>query len=204
MASFDPLTLKSIRKERGLTLTTVAKSLGQSPAQVHRLENGQRRLTVDLLLKYCAAVGIDITRLFQEDVLIPIIGVINDDYEVVPVTPNTPYRTVAPQIVPDPQRMAAVRWEPTKRISQMQGHLMFFYADVEGVPDAVWNQRCIIRRGNGTQRIGWPVKQGNQMHIDNTDGAVEFNVDIVWASPILAVLSPVAFTPDRLPPPAPG
>jgi transcriptional regulator with XRE-family HTH domain len=193
MTDFDPTVLRSLRKDRGLTITSLAKKLQQSPAQVHRLENGQRRITVDLLLRYCDALGVEIGQLFQKNPMIPIIGVINAEFEVLPMPPNTPYQTRAPGIVPDPERLAAVRWEPAKRFSKMHGHLCFFYADVEGIPDAAWGQRCIIRRRNGTQVIGWPIRQGDQIHIDNPDSAVEFSADIVWASPILAVFSPVAF-----------
>ena len=200
MTKFDPAVLAALRKDRGLTLTSMAKKLQQSPAQIHRLENGQRRVTVDLLLRYCDALGIEIGQLFEKDLMVPIIGVINAEYEVLPLPPNTPYQTRAPRLVPDPERLAAIRWEPAKRFSQMHGHLCFFYADVEGIPDAAWNQRCVIRRRNGTQRTGWPVREGDQMHIDNTGGAVEFNVDIAWASPILAVFAPITLDPSVLPP----
>ncbi len=200
MKDFDPAVLSSLRKDRGLTMTALAKKLQQSPAQVHRLENGQRRVTIDLLLRYCYALGVDIRQLFEQEILVPIIGVINAEYEVLPLPPNTPSQTRAPGIVPDPERLAAILWEPAKRFSQMHGHLCFFYADVEGIPNAAWNQRCVIRRRNGTQRTGWPVREGGQMHIDNADGAVEFNVDIEWASPILAVVAPITFDTGTLPP----
>lgn len=190
MTNFDPGRLRELRQQSGLSMAAIARKLNVSPAQVHRLEKGQRRITVDMLLQYCDALGVDISRLFAAEITVPIIAVADAEYEVLPLPPNTEYLTRAPNIVPDPHRLAAVRWEPTGRIARMFGHLLFFYADTQGVPDEAWGHRCVIRREQGTQRLGWPIRDGDRTHIDGTEGKVEFNADIVWASPILAVVPP--------------
>ena len=67
---------------------------------------------------------------------------------------------------------------------------MFFRVDHDGIPETAWGQRCIIRRANGSQRIGWIIQKDGQIHIDESGGDAEFNADIVWASTILAVVPP--------------
>ncbi|MFN3231091.1 MAG: helix-turn-helix domain-containing protein [Alphaproteobacteria bacterium] len=191
----SPEKLRAARKQKGLTLKQIAGAMEVSIPQVQRLENGQRRMTLDALEAYCQAVGIDLIDLIREPVMVPIIGIINENAEVLPLTPNTPYETRAPYIVPDPERLSAIRWEPRSRIVRMSGHLAFFYSDIEGVPEHAWAQRCMIRRGNGTERMGWPVREGGQTHIDDFNGPPEFNVEIASASPILAVIPP--FLLDR-------
>ncbi len=185
--------LRAARKQKGLTLKQIAGTMEVSIPQVQRLENGQRRLTLDALEAYCSAVGINLIDFIREPVMVPIIGIINEEAEVLPLTPNTPYETRAPHIVPDPERLAAIRWEPRGNIARMSGHLAFFYAHLEGIPDHAWGQRCMIRRSDGTERMGWPVQEGGQTHIDDFNGPPEFNVEIASASPILAVMPPFLF-----------
>ena len=187
---FNLERLRDARKSSGLPLKEIAARMDISVPQVQRLENGQRRMTIDALESYCAAVGLDLMDLIREAPDVPIIGVIDADHTVHPLTPNTPYSTRAPYIVPDPERLAAIRYEPAGQIEHMLGHLLFFYADTTGIPDHAWNQRSLIRRADHTQRIGWPIKSDGQMHINDTLGNAEFNVQIEWASPILAVVPP--------------
>jgi len=52
MDAFEPLQLKRLRLKQGLTITALAKILGTSTTQVHRLENGLRRLTVTMLFEF--------------------------------------------------------------------------------------------------------------------------------------------------------
>ncbi len=47
---FDPRRLKELRNEHGMTQTAVGEKLGVSAAQIHRLEQGQRRITIDKLI----------------------------------------------------------------------------------------------------------------------------------------------------------
>ena len=188
--TFDTNKLRDMRKAQGIALKELAARLGVSAAQVQRLERGQRRLTLDMFLNYCDALGVDAVDLLQERPFVPIIGIINNDSEVVPLAPNTPHEALAPHIVKDPQNLAAVRWDSSGLFSAMKDHLMFFRADVEGIPDIAWEQRCIVRRSNGTQRIGWLIGKDGQTHINETFGDAEFNADVVWASPILAVVPP--------------
>lgn len=188
--NLSPERLRATRKERGLTLKQVAGAMGVSIPQVQRLENGERRMTFDTVEAYCAAIGVKLIDFLRDPVMVPIIGIIDEMSAVLPLTPNTPYEVRAPYLFPEPERLAAVRYEPRGRILSMTGHLGFFFADVEGVPDDAWGQRCIVKRADGTERLGWPIREGGQAHIDDVVGSPEFNVDLVWASPILAMATP--------------
>lgn len=183
-------TLGRERKARGLTLTKLGERIGLSAPQVQRLEAGKRRLTLDVVYAYCEALDLDIASLLEGEILIPVIGVIDSDSNVLPMPPNSPHQVRAPRIVPDPHNLAAVRWEPSGRFELMRGHHVFFRRDVEGIsPDAI-NHRSLIRLGDGSQRIGWVIQRGNQRHVDDVTSTVLFDVDIVWASKILAVMPP--------------
>ena len=50
--------LKQVRTQRGITLTNLAKATGISKSTLSRLENGQRRPTLELLLALSQAYGV--------------------------------------------------------------------------------------------------------------------------------------------------
>ena len=187
---FDPGRLKELRKERGMTQRAVGEKLGVSTAQVHRLEQGLRRITIDKLIAYCDAVGIGIEGLFNQRTMVPIVGVINAESQVLALPPNTPHEAPVPNLVADPQRLVALRWNAIGKIGVMHNHLMYFYKDVKGIPEDAWGQRCFIRRKDGTARVGWPILNDGQIHVDDTTISAEFNIKIDSASPILAVVTP--------------
>jgi len=188
---FDPSQLRRLRQRKGKTIADIADKLGISSAQVHRLEKGQRRLTVDALAEYCEALSIDLGQLFVPRPRVPIIGIVDSENEVLPLKPNTLTETIAPMIVPDMENIAAVRWEPAGRFDRMKGHLLFFYSNTQGIPENAWGNRCLIIRKQGTQRIGWPIRENGVTHLDSVESRAEFNVEITWASPILAVVPPM-------------
>lgn len=196
-----PIDMSILRKERlrrGLTLQKVASRLGVSAAQVQRLETGERRMTIAMLEAYCKVLKISPLHLFSAEVRVPIIGVIDASSNIQPVPAGTPNTTRAPHLIHDPARLAAVRWGSRGRFELISGFLMFFFADVEGISPAAWGRRALIRRSDGTQRTGWPVKKDGQVHVLDTTGDVELNIQIEWASPVLAVVAPevLADKPD--------
>ncbi len=50
--------LKQLRKERGLTLNTLAEKMGADYQQISRIERGKSRLTIDVLMKMAEALEI--------------------------------------------------------------------------------------------------------------------------------------------------
>lgn len=199
-AAAAPLNLGLLREtriQRHLTLAQVAERVGVSPAQIQRLEKGERHMTMDMLEACCRVLELDPLRVFCADTLVPIIGVVDFRSNILPLPAGSPVLTKAPPIVPDAQRLAAVRWEARNRFELLTGSLMFFYADVEGISPAAWNRRSILRRSDGTQRTGWLYRQDGQTHINDVVGPVEFNVRVEWASPILATINPDAYPADE-------
>ena len=63
----DPilLKLKSIRKERGLSIGSLAERLGADYQKISRLERGKSQLTVDWLLKISKALNTPVTQIIQ-------------------------------------------------------------------------------------------------------------------------------------------
>jgi transcriptional regulator with XRE-family HTH domain len=57
------LRLKGIRAQRGITLTALARTTGISKSTISRLETGQRRPTLELLLALSGAYGIPLDEL---------------------------------------------------------------------------------------------------------------------------------------------
>ena len=196
MNSFDPLILKRLRVEQRITIKALAEKLGTSTTQVHRLENGLRRLTVTMLFEFCEALNASPVDLFEFPGNVPVTGIVGDAYEVLPLTPSSPKQIISPRLVQDMQNVAALGWEPKNRLMPMHGHYMFYYAHDNGVPDQAWSNRCLLLLEDGRQRIGWPIRDGKAIHIDNHEGRAEFNIELRWASPILAVVPP--FLMNRL------
>ena len=190
MEKFEPLQLKRLRVQQGMTITALAKKLGTSTTQVHRLENGLRRLTVTMLFEFCEALNTSPADLFEFSGSVPVTGVVDDAYEVLPLTPTSPKQVVSPRLVQDMQNVAALGWEPKNQLMPMHGHYMFYYAHNNGVPEHAWGNRCLLLLGDGRQRICWPIRDAESFHIDNHEGRAEFNVELIWASPILAVVPP--------------
>ena len=196
MESFDPQVLKRLRLQQGMTITALADRLGTSTTQIHRLENGLRRLTVTTLLEFCDALNTRPADLFEFSGSVPITGVVDDSYEVQPLTPTSPKQVISPRLVHDMHNVAALGWEPKDKLMPMLGHYMFYYTHDNGVPEHAWGNRCLLLLKDGRQRIGWPIRDAKSFHIDNHEGRAEFNIDLIWASPILAVVPP--FLMDRL------
>jgi transcriptional regulator with XRE-family HTH domain len=185
-----PEMLRAMRLKRKLTLKQVAARVGLSPAQIQRLEKGERRMTIDLLAAYCAALRISATELIRGEVQVPIIGIVDAQSNILALPAGSAEWTRVPYLVAEPSRLGAVRWETRDRFELMNGAVEFFYADVPGIAPNAWNRRCIIRRGDGTQRIGWLLSKDGQTHVSDNLGGVEFNLQVEWASPILAMLAP--------------
>ena len=192
MKSFDPSLLKANRLRLQISATDVAKRLGVSPAQVHRIENGDRRLTVDTLLGYCDAIGISVGQLFAPNVWVPITGVIDSEFEIQALPPEAPNEILSPPLMDNMSRVAAVRWAASRRFAPMKDHAVFYERHNLGVPDFAWGKRCVIVRGDDSQCLGWPIQQSGSVHIDVGNGPVDFDVDITWASPVIAVIPPFA------------
>ena len=95
MVNFDPKKLKELRIQKSVSVTEMAEKLGVSVQQAHRLEKGERRLTVDMLLAFCNELDVDVSHLFSQPAEVPITGIINELYEVLACPPNTPRVCVA-------------------------------------------------------------------------------------------------------------
>ncbi|MBO6656079.1 MAG: hypothetical protein JJ934_04250 [Pseudomonadales bacterium] len=61
--------------------------------QIHRLLNGERRLTVDTRLRFCNVLDLDICQLFAEHRKIPVKSFVNSAEEVLP-TPTQPEQQI--------------------------------------------------------------------------------------------------------------
>jgi transcriptional regulator with XRE-family HTH domain len=190
MDTFDPQLLKRLRQQQGITITALAKKMGTSTTQIHRLENGLRRLTVASLFEFCDALNTRPADLFEFSGTVPVTGVADDAYEVQPLTPTSQHRVVSPRLVHDMHNVAALGWEPKDTLLPMLGHYLFYYAHDDGLPEHVWGNRCLLLLKDGRQRIGWPIRDAGTIHIDSHEGRAEFNIDLIWASPILAVVPP--------------
>ena len=64
--TFMGVKLRKLRAERGLSQIALAQALGLSPSYLNQIEQNQRPLTVQVLLKLHRALGVDIQQ-FSED-----------------------------------------------------------------------------------------------------------------------------------------
>jgi predicted transcriptional regulator/transcriptional regulator with XRE-family HTH domain len=64
--TFMGVRLRSLREERGLSQLALAQQLGLSPSYLNQIEQNQRPLTVPVLLRLHATLGVDI-QAFSED-----------------------------------------------------------------------------------------------------------------------------------------
>ena len=64
--TFMGVRLRSLREERGLSQFALAQQLGLSPSYLNQIEQNQRPLTVPVLLRLHATLGVDI-QAFSED-----------------------------------------------------------------------------------------------------------------------------------------
>lgn len=199
MRDFDPGQLRDNRSRLGLSATEVARRMDISPAQVHRLETGDRRLTVNTLIRYCDAIGISVGQLFAPNTLVPVTGVIDSDFEIQPLPPDASGQILAPPLMEDMSQVAAVCWAASRRFAPMRDHAVFYNRHEGGIAEFAWDKRCVILRRDGSQCLGWPTRQNGSVHIDVGDGPVDFNVEIIWAAPVIAVMPPFAI--ENLQPP---
>src|SRR3990167_1090212 len=64
--TFMGVQLRRLREERGLTQVALSRTLGLSASYLNQIEQNQRPLTVPVLLKISAALGVDVQR-FSDD-----------------------------------------------------------------------------------------------------------------------------------------
>lgn len=64
--TFMGVKLRKLRAERGLSQIALAQALGLSPSYLNQIEQNQRPLTVQVLLKLHRTLGVDIQQ-FSED-----------------------------------------------------------------------------------------------------------------------------------------
>lgn len=69
--------LQRLREERGISQVALAKSLGISPSYLNQIEHNQRPMTVPLLLRINAQLGVDV-QLFSEDEATKLIADVRD------------------------------------------------------------------------------------------------------------------------------
>ena len=75
--TFMGVQLRRLREERGLTQVALARTLGLSASYLNQIEQNQRPLTVPVLLKISAALGVDVQR-FSDDEEARLISGLND------------------------------------------------------------------------------------------------------------------------------
>lgn len=182
--------IRELRKQRGLTLQELGDLCGLSVQQVHRLERGHRRLTVEILEKLCDGLRVDMFALVRGAEQVPVLGVLDQDFLIHPVPPNSEVTVPAPYLGVDPKRLGAYRWQPQTRIANMEGQRVYFCRDVEGIDPAAWGHRSIVTLEDGSQRMGWLIQQNGHIHLGQTQGIVDLNITPVWASKVLGVLPP--------------
>lgn len=96
-------------------------------------------MTGHTLISYCEALEIHPWQLFTANISAPITGVIESEFEIQPVPPNTPQRALALPLSDDAMTLAAVRWAPSGRLVPMRGHIAFYERHEEAVPDQAWD-----------------------------------------------------------------
>jgi predicted transcriptional regulator/transcriptional regulator with XRE-family HTH domain len=65
--TFLGVKLKTLREQRGLTQAALAQLLGLSPSYLNQLENNQRPLSVPVLLRLQATLGLDLQPFSEDD-----------------------------------------------------------------------------------------------------------------------------------------
>lgn len=60
--------LKQLRKDRGLTLNTLAEKIGSDYQQLSRIERGKSKLSIDMLMKMANALETPVSDLVKEPV----------------------------------------------------------------------------------------------------------------------------------------
>jgi predicted transcriptional regulator/transcriptional regulator with XRE-family HTH domain len=73
--AFMGVQLKALREQRGLTQAALAQALKVSPSYLNQIENNQRPLTVNVLLRLQSAYGVDLQQ-FSEDAQAQQLGVL--------------------------------------------------------------------------------------------------------------------------------
>ncbi|MCB1974291.1 MAG: helix-turn-helix transcriptional regulator, partial [Burkholderiaceae bacterium] len=64
--TFMGVQLRRLREERGMTQVALARALGLSASYLNQIEQNQRPMTVPVLLKINAELGVDVQR-FSDD-----------------------------------------------------------------------------------------------------------------------------------------
>ena len=75
-----------------------------------------------MLFEFCEALNASPVDLFEFPGNVPVTGIVDDAYEVLPLTPSSPKQIISPRLVQDMQNVAALGWEPKNQLMPMHGH----------------------------------------------------------------------------------
>ena len=129
--TFMGVQLRRLREERGLTQVALARTLGLSASYLNQIEQNQRPLTVPVLLKISAALGVDVQR-FSDDEEARLIAGLN---EVLADQPQVSLHAG--------DALAAQEWPATARAcSQPVSTTISRSRSIRSISSSTWKPSC--------------------------------------------------------------
>ncbi len=181
-----------------MTLAQTARGAGTTAAQVMKLENGERRLTIEWVERLSRAFGCDVLDLIAPARMVPVNGFLTDSWSVddrktEARVPGTRDVTVVP--IPrgcSPDRVIAIRRETANRCDFFAGATFYFEQRDDSSITAFDGMICLITLTNGARHVRRVQAGGQNLRIKlhGPLGAPSLEAtNIVACSPCLAMIT---------------
>jgi transcriptional regulator with XRE-family HTH domain len=196
-----PRTIRKLRRERGMTLAQAAHGAGTTAAQVMKLENGDRRMTLDWLERLAKALDCNVLDIIAPARQTPITGFLTAQWAVQQAVRDPRFGTMPPSLtvaVPrgcDPDNIIAIRRQTLDRADFFSGATFYFERKTEPVQLEIYDGRiCLLTTADGAQnvrRIGVTNPNGTvtrEVHYHAPSEAPDLSGKVVSCYPCIAIV----------------
>ncbi len=169
-----PRTIRRIRRTRGLTLAQTAQGAGTTAAQIMKLENGDRRLTLDWLERLAKALNCHVLDLIAPARRVPLTGFLTGQWSVQQAVHDPRQRAlpdVASVTVPRgcaPEDVVAIRRQTLDRTEFFAGATFFFDTSAQGPVEGFDGRICLLTLETGERHVRRVVVDASSRRVDFT------------------------------------
>jgi transcriptional regulator with XRE-family HTH domain len=189
--------IREWRKRRGLTQEALARRVGTSVSEIHKLEVGKRRLTTDWLRRLGGALHCPAVELMageEGDFTVPVVGYVGAGEQVYAIDDHALGHGIDSVTCPlelDPETTVAVAVRGDSMLPIQDGWLLFYHRDYDGVPEECIGHLCVVRVADDGPVYVKQLRRGYSsgcFNLISTNASPIEDARLEWAAPVLLIL----------------
>lgn len=183
--------LRTIRKERKLTLQEVADAAGTTNQMVGMLERGERKLTLEWMQKLAPVLGVTVAELLDDIAAprIPVVGYVGAGFQIFPVDDHMKGAGLdevdaPPGVMAKSAVAVIVRGDSMVPVLE-EGDVIYYDEQVEGDLDNLLGRLCVVCCLDGSTYVKQLKKADGRYWLHSHNADPIFPAGIAWAARVL-------------------